>query len=146
MTASKQVVDKQQNALQSLEMSLKKQESEFLEEKTNEKRLLRESESQAAAAGREADLLKKTVRTLKGQLTQLQELLASREQQHKYCCLQSQPASTRVTVWVCVLNVCRREMEGRVPLQGQELQEVIRKEVHKERHQMSGALHRCKER
>ena len=97
LTASKQVVDKQQNALQSLEMSLKKQESEFLEEKTNEKRLLRESESQAAAAGCEADLLKKTVRTLKGQLTQLQELLASREQQHKYCCLQSQPASMRVT-------------------------------------------------
>ncbi len=37
----------------------------------------------AAAATREAELQKHAVDTLKGQLAQLQELLANREQEHR---------------------------------------------------------------
>ena len=84
LTATREVADKQQRALQALEMSMKKQESEFLEEKANDKRQLRESEGRSDGLAREADMLKKTVKTMKGQLVQLQELLASREHQHKY--------------------------------------------------------------
>ena len=37
----------------------------------------------AAAVKREAEMLNNTVETLKGQLRQLQELLAAREQEHR---------------------------------------------------------------
>jgi predicted nucleic acid-binding Zn-ribbon protein len=38
----------------------------------------------AAALGRELDILKTNSKQLKNQVQQLQELLATREQQHKY--------------------------------------------------------------
>lgn len=38
----------------------------------------------AAALARELDILKANNKQLKGQVQQLQELLATREQQHKY--------------------------------------------------------------
>ena len=44
---------------------------------------VQESHARAAAATREVEILRNNMKSLKGQLQQLQELLATREQEHR---------------------------------------------------------------
>lgn len=84
MTASsREVEEKQREALHVLQATLKKMESEHGAQHAHHSEEARERETRVAAAEKEAELLRKTVRHMKGQVTQLQELLACREQEHR---------------------------------------------------------------
>lgn len=78
----KTIESKHLEMLQKLEESCRILESEWQREKTELCSKLRESEVKAAACQREAESMRRSIRELKGQVHQLQELLASREGQH----------------------------------------------------------------
>ncbi|EDO35300.1 predicted protein, partial [Nematostella vectensis] len=73
----------QRTTLRDMEDSAGRMETERIKQHAHEASGGHEYQMAAAAANREVELLKHAVKQHKGQLQQLQELLASREQQHK---------------------------------------------------------------
>ncbi|XP_068789218.1 leucine-rich repeat and coiled-coil domain-containing protein 1 isoform X2 [Struthio camelus] len=97
-----------QKAMQALEETLSKTETQRLQQQTAEMKQIQEAELKASANEREVQLLRLALRQQKEKVKQLQELLILREQEQ------------------------RKELETRVALNGPEFQHVLSKEVAKE--------------
>ncbi|CAB4004917.1 Leucine-rich repeat and coiled-coil domain-containing 1 [Paramuricea clavata] len=100
--------EEQKKALRAMEAATTKLETERMQQHAHEVLKTQEQQMRAAALARELDLLKVNNKQLKGQIQQLQELLATREQQHKV------------------------EMEGLVRPDSRDMREIIDKEVVKQ--------------
>mgnify|MGYP002803881909 CR=1 FL=1 len=100
--------DEQKKALRTMEAATTKLETERMQQHAHEVSKTQEQQMRAAALARELDILKTNNKQLKGQVQQLQELLATREQQHKV------------------------EMEGLVRPDSRDMRELIDKEVVKQ--------------
>ncbi|NXW46751.1 LRCC1 protein, partial [Nyctiprogne leucopyga] len=102
-----------QKAVQALEETLSKVETQRLQQRTIEMKQVQEAELKASANEREVQLLRISFRQQKEKVKQLHELLILREQEQ------------------------RKELETRVALNGPEFQDALSKEVAKEeqRHQ-----------
>ena len=113
--------DKEQiKLLRQLEENYRQLETENLKERTLLQSHAKESESRVAGHEREIQMLKKNLRQSKGQIQQLQELLAKREEDHQ------------------------KDMERCRPLDSREVQELIAKEVRGERDKMEGTLNQLR--
>eukprot|EP00794_Sanderia_malayensis_P018762 gene18762-20653_t len=108
--------------IKSLEESSRNSENETRKQEAFKVKQLRESQCQAAASFRETELLRVNVKNLKSQVTQLQELLASREQEHK------------------------EKLTGMVQLDGKEIREIIEKEIAKQEGRYSQLIRQFNER
>ncbi|NWV31685.1 LRCC1 protein, partial [Grantiella picta] len=97
-----------QKAMQALEETLSKMETQRLQQRAIEMKQLKEAELKASANEREVQLLRISVRQQKEKVKQLHELLVIREQEQ------------------------RKELENRVALNGPEFQDALSKEVAKE--------------
>ncbi|NWQ91568.1 LRCC1 protein, partial [Burhinus bistriatus] len=97
-----------QKAIQALEETLSKMETQRLQQQTIEMKQVQEAELKASANEREVQLLRISFRQQKEKVKQLHELLVLREQQQ------------------------RKELETRVALNGPEFQDALSKEVAKE--------------
>ncbi|XP_062424359.1 leucine-rich repeat and coiled-coil domain-containing protein 1 isoform X2 [Rhea pennata] len=97
-----------QKAMQALEETLSKMETQRLQQRTIEMKQIQEAELKASANGREVQLLRTSLRQQKEKVKQLHELLILREQEQ------------------------RKELETRVALNGPEFQHILSKEVAKE--------------
>ncbi|NWI11937.1 LRCC1 protein, partial [Crypturellus soui] len=97
-----------QKAMQALEETLSKMETQRLQQRTTEMKQVQEAELRASANEREVQLLRVSLRQQKEKVKQLHELLILREQEQ------------------------RKELESRVALHGPEFQQVLSKEVAKE--------------
>uniref|UniRef100_A0A8C4JAT7 Leucine-rich repeat and coiled-coil domain-containing protein 1 n=1 Tax=Dromaius novaehollandiae TaxID=8790 RepID=A0A8C4JAT7_DRONO len=97
-----------QKAMQALEETLSKMETQRLQQRTAEMKQIQEAEIKASASEREVQLLRISLRQQKEKVKQLHELLILREQEQ------------------------RKELETRVALNGPEFQHVLSKEVAKE--------------
>ncbi|NXR09795.1 LRCC1 protein, partial [Semnornis frantzii] len=95
-------------AIQALEETLSKTETQRLHQRTAEVKQVQEAELKAAANEREVQLLRISFRQQKEKVKQLHELLILREQEQ------------------------RKELEARVALNGPEFQDALAKEVAKE--------------
>ncbi|NXF97503.1 LRCC1 protein, partial [Eubucco bourcierii] len=95
-------------AIQALEETLSKTETQRLQQQTTEMKQVQEAELKAAANEREVQLLRISFRQQKEKVKQLHELLILREQEQ------------------------RKELEARVALNGPEFQDALAKEVAKE--------------
>uniref|UniRef100_A0A8B9NLV9 Leucine-rich repeat and coiled-coil domain-containing protein 1 n=1 Tax=Accipiter nisus TaxID=211598 RepID=A0A8B9NLV9_9AVES len=95
-----------QKAIQALEETLSKMETQRLQQQTIEMKQVQEAELRASANEREVQLLRISFRQQKEKVKQLHELLILREQE--------------------------KELETRVPLNGPEFQDALSKEVAKE--------------
>ncbi|XP_029447439.1 leucine-rich repeat and coiled-coil domain-containing protein 1 isoform X5 [Rhinatrema bivittatum] len=100
--------EEQQKALKSLEEALSKMDTQRVQQQATEMKRIQDAELKTAAAQREVDLLRISIRQHKEKVQQLQELFASREQAH------------------------RKELEARVALYGPEFQEALAKEIAKD--------------
>ncbi|NWI68072.1 LRCC1 protein, partial [Todus mexicanus] len=98
----------QQKAVQDLEETLSKMETQRLQQRTMEMKQVQEAELKASANEREVQLLRISFRQQKEKVKQLQELLILREQEQ------------------------RKELESRVALNGPEFQDALSKELAKE--------------
>ncbi|NXD05836.1 LRCC1 protein, partial [Nothocercus nigrocapillus] len=96
-----------QKAMQALEETLSKMETQRLQQRTTEMKQVQEAELRASANEREVQLLRVSLRQQKEKVKQLHELLILREQEQ------------------------RKELETRVALHGPEFQHVLSKEVAK---------------
>ena len=143
--SSREVEEKQREALHVLQATLKKMESEHGAQHAHHSEEAREREARVAAAEKEAELLRKTVRHTKAQVTQLQELLACREQEHRWVRLQVRSVCS-MYLPLLPSSLCRRELEGRVSLQGHEFREAVQCEVEKEKEKAQEAIHQHKDR
>ncbi|XP_074997680.1 leucine-rich repeat and coiled-coil domain-containing protein 1 [Calonectris borealis] len=97
-----------QKAMQALEETLSKMETQRLQQRTTEMKQVQEAELKASANEREVQLLRISFRQQKEKVKQLHELLILREQEQ------------------------RKELETRVALNGPEFQDALSKEVAKE--------------
>ncbi|NXA39299.1 LRCC1 protein, partial [Eudromia elegans] len=97
-----------QKAMQALEETLSKMETQRLQQRTTEMKQVQEAELRASANEREVQLLRVSLRQQKEKVKQLHELLILREQEQ------------------------RKELETRVALHGPEFQHVLSKEMAKE--------------
>ncbi|NXM84764.1 LRCC1 protein, partial [Oenanthe oenanthe] len=97
-----------QKALQALEETLSKMETQRLQQRAAEMKQVQEAELKASANAREVQLLRISVRQQKEKVKQLHELLVLREQEQ------------------------RKELGSRVALNGPEFQDALSKEVAKE--------------
>ncbi|XP_064298554.1 leucine-rich repeat and coiled-coil domain-containing protein 1 isoform X2 [Phalacrocorax carbo] len=97
-----------QKAMQALEETLSKMETQRLQQRTIEMKQVQEAELKASANEREVQLLRISFRQQKEKVKQLHELLILREQEQ------------------------RKELETRVALNGPEFQDALSKEVAKE--------------
>ncbi|NWT50121.1 LRCC1 protein, partial [Erythrocercus mccallii] len=97
-----------QKAMQALEETLSKMETQRLQQRAVEMKQVQEAELKASASEREVQLLRISVRQQKEKVKQLHELLVLREQEQ------------------------RKELGTRVALNGPEFQEALSKEVAKE--------------
>ncbi|KAM9387710.1 leucine-rich repeat and coiled-coil domain-containing protein 1 [Phaethornis superciliosus] len=97
-----------QKAMQALEETLSKLETQRLQQRTIEMKQVQEAELKASANEREVQLLRISFRQQKEKVKQLHELLVLREQEQ------------------------RKEREARVALNGPEFQDALSKEVAKE--------------
>ncbi|KFQ12304.1 Leucine-rich repeat and coiled-coil domain-containing protein 1, partial [Leptosomus discolor] len=97
-----------QKAMQALEETLSKMETQRLQQRTLEMKQVQEAEIKASANEREVQLLRISFRQQKEKVKQLHELLILREQEQ------------------------RKELETRVALNGPEFQDALSKEVAKE--------------
>ncbi|NXU17302.1 LRCC1 protein, partial [Pardalotus punctatus] len=97
-----------QKAMQALEETLSKMETQRLQQRAIEMKQMKEAELKASANEREVQLLRISVRQQKEKVKQLHELLVIREQEQ------------------------RKELENRVALNGPEFQDALSKEVAKE--------------
>ncbi|NWV26689.1 LRCC1 protein, partial [Origma solitaria] len=97
-----------QKAMQTLEETLSKMETQRLQQRAIEMEQVKEAELKASANEREVQLLRISVRQQKEKVKQLHELLVIREQEQ------------------------RKELENRVALNGPEFQDALSKEVAKE--------------
>ncbi|KFZ45469.1 Leucine-rich repeat and coiled-coil domain-containing protein 1, partial [Antrostomus carolinensis] len=97
-----------QKAVQALEETLSKVETQRLQQRTIEMKQVQEAELKASANEREVQLLRISFRQQKEKVKQLHELLILREQEQ------------------------RKELESRVALNGPEFQDALSKEVAKE--------------
>ncbi|XP_071593968.1 leucine-rich repeat and coiled-coil domain-containing protein 1 isoform X1 [Heliangelus exortis] len=97
-----------QKAMQALEETLSKMETQRLQQRTIEMKQVQEAELKASANEREVQLLRISFRQQKEKVKQLHELLVLREQEQ------------------------RKERETRVALNGPEFQDALSKEVAKE--------------
>ncbi|NXI52824.1 LRCC1 protein, partial [Chloroceryle aenea] len=97
-----------QKAMQALEETLSKMETQRLQQRTAEMKQVQEAELKASANEREAQLLRMSCRQQKEKVKQLHELLVLREQEQ------------------------RKELETRVALNGPEFQAALSKEMAKE--------------
>lgn len=73
----------QQRALRALEQAATKMETEKIKQHTEAVSRLQQEQMKVGALSKESELLKHSVKQLKGQVHQLQELLANREQEHR---------------------------------------------------------------
>ncbi|PVD20789.1 hypothetical protein C0Q70_18950 [Pomacea canaliculata] len=105
LSRARQAEDANRAAVRSLEETLAGQERQRLQQQAHEAKKIQESELRAAALARELEITRGNSKAQKGQIQQLQELLATREQQHK------------------------QEMAERYRLDSKELREVLQKEV-----------------
>uniref|UniRef100_A0A8B9F5C8 Leucine-rich repeat and coiled-coil domain-containing protein 1 n=1 Tax=Amazona collaria TaxID=241587 RepID=A0A8B9F5C8_9PSIT len=97
-----------QKAIQALEETLSKMETQRLQQRTTEMKQVQEAELKASANEREVQLLRISIRQQKEKVKQLHELLILREQEQ------------------------RKELETRVALNGPEFQDTLSKAVAKE--------------
>ncbi|NXP50727.1 LRCC1 protein, partial [Heliornis fulica] len=97
-----------QKAMQALEETLCKMETQRLQQRTAEMKQVQEAELKASANEREVQLLRISLRQQKEKIKELHELLILREQEQ------------------------RKELETRVALNGPEFQDALSKEVAKE--------------
>ncbi|NWT02997.1 LRCC1 protein, partial [Mionectes macconnelli] len=97
-----------QKAMQALEETLSKMETQRLQQRAIEMKQVQEAELKASANEREVQLLRISIRQQKEKVKQLHELLVLREQEQ------------------------RKELETRVALNGPEFQDALSKEVTKE--------------
>ncbi|KAK2149744.1 hypothetical protein LSH36_438g01005 [Paralvinella palmiformis] len=102
---SKKSEDELQQALRVTQETAVGFEKEQLRKQAHEAKRLQDATMKAAASSREVEILQNNVRSLKGQIQQLQELLAAREQEH------------------------RKELEDRHRLGSPQLQELIQNET-----------------
>uniref|UniRef100_A0A8C8RMG6 Leucine-rich repeat and coiled-coil domain-containing protein 1 n=1 Tax=Pelusios castaneus TaxID=367368 RepID=A0A8C8RMG6_9SAUR len=100
--------DDQRKALQTLEETLSKMETQRIQQQATGMKRIQEAELKASAAEREVQLLRVSLRQQKEKVQQLHELLTLREQEH------------------------RKELETRVALNGSEFQDALSKEIAKE--------------
>ncbi|XP_065254986.1 leucine-rich repeat and coiled-coil domain-containing protein 1 [Emys orbicularis] len=98
----------QRKALQTLEETLSKMETQRVKQQATEMKRIQEAELKASATEREVQLLRVSLRQQKEKVHQLHELLMLKEQEH------------------------RRELETRVALNGSEFQDALSKEIAKE--------------
>ncbi|XP_024061839.2 leucine-rich repeat and coiled-coil domain-containing protein 1 isoform X2 [Terrapene carolina triunguis] len=98
----------QQKALQTLEETLSKMETQRVQQQATGMKRIQEAELKASATEREVQLLRVSLRQQKEKVHQLHELLMLKEQEH------------------------RRELESRVALNGSEFQDALSKEIAKE--------------
>ncbi|XP_015774024.1 PREDICTED: leucine-rich repeat and coiled-coil domain-containing protein 1-like [Acropora digitifera] len=98
----------QQRALRALEQASVKMETEKIKQHTEAVSRLQQEQIKVGALAKESELLKHSVKQLKGQVHQLQELLANREQEH------------------------RKAVEGLVRVDSQEMRAVVDREVAKQ--------------
>lgn len=109
--------DKQQiKLLHELEEKYRQLETENLKARTLLQRRVKESEAVAAGNDRELQVLRKSLQQSQGQLQQLQEVLAKREEEHQ------------------------KDMERCRPLGGREVQDLIAKQVQRERDKMEATI------
>ncbi|KAK2559570.1 Leucine-rich repeat and coiled-coil domain-containing protein 1 [Acropora cervicornis] len=100
--------EEQQRALRALEQASVKMETEKIKQHTEAVSRLQQEQMKVGALAKESELLKHSVKQLKGQVHQLQELLANREQEH------------------------RKAVEGLVRVDSQEMRAVVDREVAKQ--------------
>ena len=143
--SSREVEEKQREALHVLQATLKKMESEHSAQRAQHSEQGRERDTRVAAAEKEAELLRKAVRHTKAQVSQLQELLACREQEHRWAKLQVRRTVQCTFLSSHCLRLCRRELEGRVSLQSREFREAVQFEVEKEKERAQENIHQHKE-
>ncbi|XP_053874848.1 leucine-rich repeat and coiled-coil domain-containing protein 1 isoform X1 [Malaclemys terrapin pileata] len=98
----------QRKALQTLEETLSKMETQRVQQQATGMKRIQEAELKASATEREVQLLRVSLRQQKEKVHQLHELLMLKEQEH------------------------RRELETRVALNGSEFQDALSKEIAKE--------------
>ncbi|BFZ19448.1 hypothetical protein BsWGS_22487 [Bradybaena similaris] len=75
--------ERSKEALRAAEASLSSRDAEVLAERMHQKKKLQESQQRASALNRETELLRYSMDAMKLKLQQVQETLASREQQHR---------------------------------------------------------------
>ncbi|CAH1800262.1 unnamed protein product [Owenia fusiformis] len=105
LKASQKHEEEQRRALRALETTSVQFETKRIQESSEQAKKVQQAQLQNSATQREAELLRTSVKSLKGQLQQMQELLADREQEH------------------------RKELSQRYSLGSPELQGLISKEV-----------------
>ncbi|KAM9164869.1 leucine-rich repeat and coiled-coil domain-containing protein 1 isoform 2-T4 [Pangshura tecta] len=98
----------QRKALQTLEETLSKMETQGVQQQATGTKRIQEAELKASATEREVQLLRVSLRQQKEKVHQLHELLMLKEQEH------------------------RKELETRVALNGSEFQDALSKEIAKE--------------
>ncbi|XP_072024521.1 leucine-rich repeat and coiled-coil domain-containing protein 1-like [Amphiura filiformis] len=84
LESSKNSEEDQRKAMQAMESTATKIETERLQQQAHETKRLQEYQMRAAAVGRELDLVKTQCKQQEGKIQQLQELLANREQEHRH--------------------------------------------------------------
>ncbi|XP_071820729.1 leucine-rich repeat and coiled-coil domain-containing protein 1-like isoform X3 [Apostichopus japonicus] len=102
-------IEGKDKALEAMEITAKRMESERLQQQAHEAKQLQEYQLKLGASSRELDLLRSHVKNSEVKITQLQELLATREQEH------------------------RNEMKHFYKLDSRELQEVVNQQVAREK-------------
>ena len=109
--------DKQQlKLLHELEENYRQLETEKLKERTLLQSQVKEAEARAAGNERELQVLKKSLKQSQGQVHQLQEVLAKREEEHQ------------------------RDMERCRPLDSKEVQDLVAKQVQGEREKLEAMI------
>ncbi|XP_060075484.1 leucine-rich repeat and coiled-coil domain-containing protein 1-like [Ylistrum balloti] len=83
LSVAKETEESLKKSLRNLEEVTAKMEREKLHQQTHEQKKAHDAQMRASALNRELEMLKITSEKQKGQIHQLQELLASREQQHR---------------------------------------------------------------
>ncbi|XP_043921997.1 leucine-rich repeat and coiled-coil domain-containing protein 1 [Protopterus annectens] len=105
---TRKVEEQQRNALKSLKETLSSLEAERVQDQATKAKQIQEADLKAAAAQREVQLLRLSVRQNKEKVQQVQEVLNAREEAH------------------------RKEIASRVVFMGPEFQEALAKELAKE--------------
>lgn len=100
--------EEQQKALRALEQATTKMETEKIKQHAEAVTQLQQEQMKVGALTKECELSKHSVKQLKSQVHQLQELLANREQEH------------------------RKAVEGLVRVDGQEMREIVDREAAKQ--------------
>ncbi|XP_069112362.1 leucine-rich repeat and coiled-coil domain-containing protein 1-like [Argopecten irradians] len=83
LSVARETEESLKKSLRNLEEVTAKMEREKLHQQTHEQKKTHDAQMRASALNRELEMLKMTAEKQKGQIHQLQELLANREQQHR---------------------------------------------------------------